>query len=389
MAHRLTLCLIAALAAFAAKALPPLRPLAQADTTLWQLPDSLEPNAVMPFFWGVKGDSIPSAGYPLYIYLHGSGPKQIEWANGLALAQRFDDAPCIYFIPQIPNEGQYYRWWQQSKQFAWEKLLREALASGLVDPDRIYMFGISEGGYGSQRLASFYADYLAGAGPMAGGEPLKNAPVENLRHTAFSLLTGGNDRGFYRNRLTAETGEALDSIAALYPGDFTHRVLLIPGAGHGIDYSLTTPWLARYTRCAQPKTVTWEDFDMDGRHRSGFYNLYVNRRPDGERTRYDMAIEGNNVVLTIQDVAYTTTETDPHWGIPLEFARSYSPAQNGEITIFLSDELLDLDSPVTVTLNGRQVWSAPVPRTPEALRLSAEAFGDPRRHFPAAITVAY
>src|SRR3712207_7175216 len=98
-------------------------------------------------------------------YMHGSGGKESEWATGLSICQRFADAPSVYFIPQIPNEGAYYRWWQKAKQYAWEKLLRQAFLSGEVDPDQVYFFGISEGGYGSQRLASFYADYLAGAGP--------------------------------------------------------------------------------------------------------------------------------------------------------------------------------------------------------------------------------
>ena len=40
---------------------------------------------------------------------------------------------------------------------------------------------------------------------MAGGEPLKNAPVENCRNIAFSFLTGAADAGFYRNKLTTYT----------------------------------------------------------------------------------------------------------------------------------------------------------------------------------------
>lgn len=164
-------------------------------TDKWLLPDTLEPHAVMPFYYGSKG-SKPEAGYPLYVYLHGSGPKQQEWQTGLILAKRFADAPSLYFIPQIPNEGEWYRWWQRSKQVAWSNLLREAMLSPDVNPNRLYVFGISEGGYGSQRLASFYADYWAAAGPMAGGEPLKNAPVENLENIGFSFRTGANDAGF-------------------------------------------------------------------------------------------------------------------------------------------------------------------------------------------------
>ena len=162
--------------------------LSAAQAHAWPLPASLEPNATMPFYFGAKGQR-PESGYPLFLYLHGSGPKAQEWSIGLQLAQSFEDAPSLYFVPQIPNEGQWYRWWQRSKQVAWDALLRQALVRQDVNPRRLYVFGISEGGYGSQRLASFYADYLAAAGPMAGGEPLKNAPAENLSNTALPLPT--------------------------------------------------------------------------------------------------------------------------------------------------------------------------------------------------------
>src|SRR3712207_9049605 len=74
-------------------------------TTLFR---SLEPDAVMPYYWGTKGEK-PEKGYPLYLYMHGSGGKESEWATGLSICQRFADAPSVYFIPQIPNEGAYYR----------------------------------------------------------------------------------------------------------------------------------------------------------------------------------------------------------------------------------------------------------------------------------------
>lgn len=370
--------------------LPPPGALAEADSMAWHLPAELEPDAVMPFYWGYKGDSVTAGPRPLFLYLHGSGPKEREWANGLILANRFEDAPSVYFIPQIPNEGEYYRWWQRAKQFAWERLLRQALASDNIDPDRVYMFGISEGGYGSQRLASFYADYLAGAGPMAGGEPLRNAPVENLRNTAFSLRTGDKDFNFYRDRLTRYTARALDSIQAIYPDGFIHNVELIPDQGHHIDYSPTTPWLSTHTRNPWPRHLAWENFEMDGIRRNGFYNLVIDREPaaaDSLRIRYDLDIEGNDIDLTIRSVAYEVTETDPLWGIPLDFARSYSAVNDGTFTIYLNDQLVDLSKPVTVRVNNRQVYNGtPVLRFDNLVN-SCTTFYDPRRLYPAAITV--
>ena len=49
----------------------------------WHLPKELEPNAIMPYYWGSKGTENPADGYPMYLYIHGSGPKQAEWKTGL------------------------------------------------------------------------------------------------------------------------------------------------------------------------------------------------------------------------------------------------------------------------------------------------------------------
>ena len=47
----------------------------------------------MPYYWGSKGAEKPADGYPMYLYIHGSGPKQAEWKTGLNICSRFDDAP--------------------------------------------------------------------------------------------------------------------------------------------------------------------------------------------------------------------------------------------------------------------------------------------------------
>lgn len=349
----------------------------------WQLPAELEPNAEWNYYWGRKGQA--EGAMPLYIYLHGSGPRDMEWQTGYRLAQWFDDAPCYYYIPQIPQEGPWYRWYQRSKQWAYEQLLQYALASDSIDPDRIYLFGISEGGYGSQRLASFYADYLAAAGPMAGGEPLKNAPAENCSHIGFSLLTGAHDKGFYRDELTYWTQQAFDSLQVRNPGRYAHRINLIPGRGHSIDYRLTTPWLSHFRRNAQPRTFDWEDFEMDGRRREGFYNLQVLRRSDAYRQMYRMAIDGQTVRLTVEDIAYTTTQLDSVWGIEMRFARTFTPSTTGKVRLYLSEELVDLTQPVTVYLNGRKAFHGRLDLDERWLHESLKLFGDPRRIFPAAV----
>ena len=336
----------------------------------WNLPQALEPNAVMPYYYGAKGQA--NGQLPLFLYLHGSGPKKQEWQTGLMLGNSFEDGPSLYF-----------------------KLIRQAFVEGAVDANRLYVFGISEGGYGSQRLASFYADYWAAAGPMAGGEPLKNAPVENCANIGFSFLTGAEDDGFYRNILTRYTQEAFDSAQQARPLSadnrplFQHRINLLERMQHSINYSLTTPWLKNFVRNPYPKTVLWEDFEMDGRRRSGFYNLQVLVRPSEQRTYYEMTIKDNVITMNINDVEYTTVERDQRWGIEMKFNRRYQQSKGGKLRIYLNEQLVDMSKPVTLIVNGKQLYHGNIKPTLQDMVNSCMEYFDPYRIFPASIEVSY
>lgn len=355
----------------------------------WAVPANLEPNAVTNYWWGTKGAK-PASGYPLLMYLHGSGDKNSEWTGARPMVLNFNDAPAVYFIPQVANVGNYQPWYLKAKQYTFERMLRLAFVTGEIDADKVYFYGISEGGYGSQRIGAFYADYMAGVGPMAGGEPLKNAPVENYRNTAFNFRTGANDTGFHRNILTQYTKDEFERFQAEFPESFVHHIELIPGAGHGIDYTQTTPWLKQHTRNPYPKYVTWENFEMDGQYRKGFYNIFVNERSNtntDSRGYYELKIDGNNLALTVETVTYTTTEVDQTWGIHMKFAKSYQPATKGKVTIYLSPELVDLTQDVTLTVNGVEAYNGKVSPERRHLVNSCAAFFDPARLYPAAIEV--
>ncbi len=358
---------------------------------VWHLPDSLEPNADMTFSLLASGER-PENGRPLYIYTHGSGPRDGEYAVGKQLTQRWTADGEAWFVPRIPNEGQYYRWWQKSKQYAWENLLRRVLASDEYDPERIYILGISEGGYGSQRLASFYADYFAAAGPMAGGEPLVNAPTDNLRNTPFSLLTGSKDTGFYRNLLTWRTGMALDSLSRNNPGDYEHQVALQPDRGHAIDYSPTAPWLRKHKRRVSPRHVTWEDYEMDGRRRTAFANIEPITRPaDDTRIRYDLVVDSaaNSITLNVDTVVYRSTEVDPNWGIVLNSERTFRPVESGKVRIYLDSSMLNTDRKISMTVNGKKLKAVKTKRSDATLRRAIELWGDPRRLYEHAVEISW
>lgn len=261
--------------------------------------------------------------------------------------------------------------------------------------------GISEGAYGSQRLASFYADYLAGAGPIAGGEMLASCPPENLANVAYCHQTGELDTSYGRASLTRKVGDILDELQSKHPGLYVHKVDLQPGKGHGCDYTVTTPWLANHSREANPKYVYWENYGLGGingeeiRYRDSFYNLYIVEPSDDRdnelyRTVYEMSVRGNTIDLSVNNVTLNLTEqvTVSGWTAEIGVEKAYSPARRGKVRIYLNDNLVDLSKPVKVNVNGEEKFNGIVKPGTRDLVESCAIFYDPSRVFPASVEVS-
>lgn len=384
---------------FSEEKLAKLYPITDGMVKTWQLPAELEPNAKMPYLLGYKGKKTDI--HPLIIFLHGSGPKDDEWNLCKSECTKFiDDGAAAYFVPQIPNGGvvdgvQYYRWWQKAKQWAWEKLIRQINLLENIDVNMLYFAGISEGAYGSQRLGSFYADYLAGIGPMAGGEPLVNAPVENMRNTFIHFRTGSLDTSFYRSQLTNALKDSLNILQEKYPDGYVHDIEILEGLGHTIPYNKTTPELIKHTRNPNPKHVSWEDYPMDGNWRKGFFNIQVTRRSipaQCERVYYEMDIEGNNITMRVNGVHYQTTDIYDNQNqysddLVLNFNRHYATATSGEFKVYLNNDLVDLSKPVTLTVNGKKVFNGKLQPNLADMVNSTALFYDKERVYPTHIDV--
>jgi len=339
----------------------------------------MEAEDSMPFYYFSK-EAQPKTGYPLFLNLHGSGPKEEEFSATLYWSLLYKDAPAVYFIPQIPNELRY-RWCLKPEQYAWEKLFRLAMLSERINANKIYVMGISEGGYGSQRFGAFYADYLAGAGPMAGGELLSNAPVLNYRNIAFSLQTGENDNGYGRNTLTKRAKTVFDSLQIVYKSGFVHKIELQANKGHGIDYTKTTPYLIQYVRNPRPAKISWVLFPMYGRYRTSFYNvcidqpLQIKEGDEFDRAVFDINMDKNKNIIYLK-VKLQNAEGD-----------KTSAIKAGEISIFLSPDLVDLSKNVKVIYKGKLIFNKKLKLSDGVLAESCALFGDPERLFPAKVKV--
>ncbi len=123
--------------------------------------------------------------WPLVLFLHGrgesNGPLSLvaKWGPP-KFAERGDDLPFILVSPQCPRDG---RWSDDTRQRQLAALLDAVTTELRVDEDRIYLTGLSMGGYGSWSLAANHPDRFAAVAPICGGgdpssaEELKSLPI--------------------------------------------------------------------------------------------------------------------------------------------------------------------------------------------------------------------
>ena len=159
--------------------------------------------------------------WPLMLFLHGAGERgdnlELVKVHGppklIAQGKQF---PFIVVSPQCPND----RWWEPVELVG---LLDELIRKYKVDQDRIYVTGLSMGGFGSWRLAEFIPERLAAIAPICGGgEPYWTKDFAKLPVWAFH---GAKDTG-----VPLERSQAM--IDALKKNGGNPKLTIYPEAGH-------------------------------------------------------------------------------------------------------------------------------------------------------------
>jgi len=107
--------------------------------------------------------------WPLMLFLHGAGERgddleKVKKHGPPKIVQTRKDFPFIVVSPQCPEDD----WWTKKTEVL-INLLDEIIARYDVDTERVYLTGLSMGGYGSWALASEYPDRFAAVVPICGG----------------------------------------------------------------------------------------------------------------------------------------------------------------------------------------------------------------------------
>ena len=174
--------------------------------------------------------------FPLILFLHGSGERgnKLEIVKTTGFPQYLEghpEFPAIVVSPQCPF-GQIWR-----PQMV-NDLVDEAVAKFRVDPERIYMTGLSMGGYGTWQYAAWYPERLAAIMPVCGiGDAKDMARLKNIPTWVF--------HGDVDDQVPIGPDKA--GVEALKAAGGNVKMTIYPGVGHD-------SWTQTYNT---PEIYTW------------------------------------------------------------------------------------------------------------------------------------
>jgi poly(3-hydroxybutyrate) depolymerase len=151
----------------------------------------------LPFRYFVPPGYDPAQAYPLILFLHGAGERgndnEAQLNNNANGAMRLlDDAnlalqPVFMIAPQCPTDG----WWSGSTLASAVGIVDQIAASYHIDPDRVYVTGLSMGGMGTWSAVSADPGRFAAAVPMSGNGDTSAAP--SVAAIPFWFFHAAND----------------------------------------------------------------------------------------------------------------------------------------------------------------------------------------------------
>lgn len=193
--------------------------------------DTIVPKAVrLPYllFLPAGYDREPGRRWPLILFLHGAGERgddlDLVRRYGIPLvADRRPDFPFIAVSPQCPADSTW-----MTELDGVTALLDDVVARHSVDTDRIYLTGLSMGGYGTWYLATLHPHRFAAIAPICGGgDWFFGFPerVRVLKHLPVWAFHGADDP-----LVPLEESQRLVRVLEETGGSV--RLTVYPGVGH-------------------------------------------------------------------------------------------------------------------------------------------------------------
>ncbi len=158
--------------------------------------------------------------WPLVLFLHGAGESGSDLARVKThgppkLVEANGPFPFILVSPQSPGRG-----WNPD---VLNGLLDSVMKEYRVDQDRVYLTGLSMGGYGTWALAAAHPERFAAIAPICGGGNTKDAP--KLARLPIWVFHGGKDN-------TVPLKRSEEMVEAIKAAGGNPKFTVYPEAGH-------------------------------------------------------------------------------------------------------------------------------------------------------------
>ena len=180
----------------------------------------------------------PARPWPLILFLHGSGESGTDGSRQLAqglpreLVWNPDRWPFIVVIPQKSSSDTEWEQFEPSLM----AMLASARREYNVDPARLILTGLSQGGHGAWVLAARHPDLWTAVVPVCGYGPARSAAPGVFTGTVGELAQALKGIPVWAFHGEADdvvpVGETRDMIAALEGAGAEPRVTIYPGVGH-------------------------------------------------------------------------------------------------------------------------------------------------------------
>ncbi len=347
-------------------------------------------DVTMKYGMQIKGDPDEN-GYPLYIALHGGGGSDTPDLNDsqwMQMATYYGNnvKQGIYINPR----GVRDTWDTHANPESfplYDRLIENMIAFYDVDPNRVYIMGFSAGGDGVYMITPKMTDRFAAAN-MSAGHP-NGINLANLYNMPIQLQCGMQDAAYDRNKVTAEYDAVLANLAVTYGGGYIHQTFIHTQYGHNFYdnhaaeqevLADVAAWLAtgdktstmaktkavdfvnQYTRTPLPERIVWE-FTNRANQRDVESNYWLSASFDVK--------EG--VIVASYDKASNTITIEEN-------------TANGEVTVLISEDMLDVFAPITVK-TPTETYEVNVTPDYELLKSTTYERGDENYQFVASIVI--
>jgi predicted peptidase len=183
---------------------------------------------------------------PVILFLHGIGQRGsggfVKGAALILIRQYLEKLPAIVVLPQC-ERGRY--WSDPEMEAMVMGSLNESVKEFKADRQRLYMIGVSMGGYGAWHMAAEHRHTFAAFVAICGGSPLRTADrfesiARRVGQTPVWVFHGAEDR-------IVPVSESREMVAALKELKGNVRYSEYEGVGHNV-------WL---NAMKEPELLPW------------------------------------------------------------------------------------------------------------------------------------